>query len=182
MQLIIALRCAPEEYARKRLEHQTCAPDHCPRCKAAGRLKAHDYYRRSTTNSAGQVIAIRVRRFMCRHCGVTVGCLPSFAQPYRLVNSATIEKALLGDVQSRDVMRNQDLLRRYWLRFRQWAVPLRCLLETASGRTFPGKSSEILLMWLLATYDDFAGCTRRLARDLGATCFGQYRCHALAAA
>ena len=109
MQVIIALRCTPEKYVRDGLVHRVRSPPRCPGCGARGPLRAHDYYPRATTDSSGHVITIRVRRYLCRKCGVTVGCLPSFVQPYRLVNSATIEKAFLGDCRSPDVLRHQDL-------------------------------------------------------------------------
>ena len=51
------------------------------------------------------LVLIAVRRFVCRHCPVTVSCLPQFAQPYRLVCNETIEAFFAGEKDRVEIAR-----------------------------------------------------------------------------
>jgi hypothetical protein len=62
-------------------------------------LGALAYYERYITTATVLVLLIWVRRFLCRHCRISVSCLPDFAQPYRAVNTPTVEQPLTEAVQ-----------------------------------------------------------------------------------
>src|ERR1017187_793568 len=68
------------------------------------------------TTATALVLLIWVRRFLCRHCRISVSCLPQFAQPYRPVNTPTIAAGFNGQATSQ-VARWSELIRGYWQRF-----------------------------------------------------------------
>src|ERR1039457_1877905 len=63
------------------------------------------YYERFITTATALVLLIWVRRFLCRVCGVSVSCLPAFAQPYRPVNTPTIAAGFEGQDTTPQVQR-----------------------------------------------------------------------------
>lgn len=177
MQVIVKMRYRPEQYVEQKLHRRVQPPSLCPSCTKRNRLKAHGYYERGVTNTAGHVCAIATRRFKCKHCGVTVSCLPSFAQPYRLVNNQTIEHYFNGQTTRLDVQRNEARLRRYWRGFEKWAPRLRKRLGSALGRAPPWEKAEALWQRLMGAYKTFNTCTRHLVLDFQSTCFRVYLCH-----
>jgi hypothetical protein len=177
MQVIVKVRCLPEEYAEKDLHCDVRAPSLCPSCTKRNRLEAHGYYDRWVSNSEGWPVEIRVRRFECEHCGITVSCLPDFAQPYRLVNNTTIQRFFAGQTAPMDVQRNEEWLKRYWRRFKHWSEQLRSIIGSAYGRASPKEGARALWQRLMARCTTLKKCTRRLVRKFRATCFGIYQCH-----
>ena len=177
MQVMVELGHGPEEYVGGQRHRLVPAPSRCPNCGSSGKLEALGYYPRYTTDAQGRAIEILVRRFLCGSCAVTVSCLPDFAQPYRVLNSATVEASFRGECERHDVLRNEELLRRYWRRFVEFSVRLREFLGGGFGRAPPTEEAEALWRRLLAACKTLAGCTCRLVRDFGTTCFGIYRCH-----
>ena len=93
MQTIFPTSLTPEQYAEQNYQEQVQAPEQCPNCECLSSLEALGYYSRFVTQAIAAVLAIWVRRFRCRRCRISVSCLPEFAQPYRVVNSTTIEAA-----------------------------------------------------------------------------------------
>jgi hypothetical protein len=103
--------------------------------------------------------------------------LPDFAQPYRLVCNATIERYFNGERHSPEVLRREFLLRRYWDRFEEWyprvleiighRMPVRLLMEESGG------------YWqaVSLTYSSISRATLKLVRQYEVTLFGKYRCH-----
>jgi len=90
MQVIVKRPCKTvEEYIEQKAERRVRPPERCPQCKKLHTLDDLGYYDRGCTDSKGKIREISVRRFVCRNCGLTVSCLPDFAQPYRLVNNAS---------------------------------------------------------------------------------------------
>ena len=65
------------------------------------------------------VLEIWVRRFFCNHCCISVSCLPQFAQPYRVVNSDTVQAAFDEQHSRPEVQRWWVLLQSYWRRFQR---------------------------------------------------------------
>ena len=177
MQVMVEVGCGPEEYAREQRHCLVAAPSRCPNCESSGKLEALGYYPRYTTDAQGRAIEILVRRFQCGSCAITVSCLPDFAQPYRILNSATVEAYFRGQCERHDVLRNEELLRRYWRRFVSFSATLPQVLGGGFGRAPPGEEAEALWRRLLAACKTLAGCTCRLVRDFRTTCFGIYRCH-----
>ena len=166
-----------EEYVQQEAHRQVRAPERCPNCKWLHSLKHLGYYRRSCTDSEGKVREMSVRRFECSKCAVSVSCLPDLAQPYRLVNSRTIQKFFNGDRNSLDVRRNQTNLLRYWRQFKLWAKRLRGTVGCALGRAPPGELAAGLWHRILAKHRSLGSATRLLVTEFKTTCFGQYLCH-----
>lgn len=166
-----------EEYIAQEGHSRVRPPERCPRC---GRLHALDhlgYYHRGCTDSEGKVCGISVIRFECEYCDVTVSCLPDFAQPYRLINNDTTQRFFNGDRESRDVKRNIDNLRRYWLLFVAMSGSLGKSVGCFFGRAPPKEPATGLWRRILAKYRTLANATRNLVSKFKTTCFGKYKCH-----
>ena len=108
---------------------------------------------------------------------MTVSCLPDFAQPYRLVGTATIEAGFAGETLRRDVVVWKDLLRRYWRRFEQWHPQLEAHCGGFFGRPPPGESARGFWQRVVGGCGGLAAATALLVHRLGITLFGKYRCH-----
>ena len=87
MQTIFQTSLTPEQYAEQEYHKQVKPPENCPNCQRAHVLEALAYYQRYISTATAVVLLIWVRRFLCRHCRISVSCLPQFAQPYRPVNT-----------------------------------------------------------------------------------------------
>ena len=120
---------------------------------------------------------IWISRFVCRHCRISVSCRPQFAQPYRVVNSTTVEAAFNGEQARADVQRWELVLRSYWRSFEAHQAEL--------GRRV---GQDLGSLPLKATAREFwEGCVQRgqgLARTtqeliarFRRCLFGTYRCH-----
>jgi len=192
MQVIVKVLCRTvEEYIAQALHRGVRPPERCPHCGKLHTLGHLGYYHRGCTDSEGKVREISVIRFECAHCGLTVSCLPDFAQPYRLINNTTIQKFFSarggsasggnGDTAPNDVQRNRDNLRRYWRRFVDYASYLRQTVGCALGRAPPKEPAAGLWQRILAKYRTLASATRYLVTAFKVTCFGKYGCHSPAA-
>jgi len=84
------------------------------------------------TTATALVLLIWVRRFLCRHCRISVSCLPQFAQPYRPVNTPTIAAGFNGQDDCPEVQRWSELIGVYWRRFKAH-LPLLLRQPTATG-------------------------------------------------
>lgn len=179
MQILIESADLPEKYAADAMHTRIRPPLKCPSCSRETSMRAHCYYRRNTTDSAGHAVSIMVRRFRCRYCQATISCLPAFVHPYRYVNCATIQRAFDGCVAALDVERNAGLLRRYWARFSLWCKNLGITLASLASY-FPIKATAV---WgaLRQGSASLSVCTMRLVSDHQVTCFGRYRCHGVPA-
>jgi hypothetical protein len=105
-----------------------------------------------------------------------VSILPNFAQPYRFVQNATIEKFVNGpwDV---DVARWQVLLRRYWAKYVSWLPKLIGALSTGKDRAPPNDTPYGWWMFFISSHRDFAAASMSAVRRFQITYFGRYRCH-----
>ena len=116
MQTIYPTSMTPNQYAEQEYHKQVKAPVNCPNCQRAHPLGALAYYERYITTATVLVLLIWVRRFLCRHCRISVSCLPEFAQPYRPVNTPTVEEGFNGHATAQ-VARQSKLIGCYWDRF-----------------------------------------------------------------
>jgi hypothetical protein len=141
-------------------------------------LWALGFYERSVTAEAsGRLVTIKVRRFRCFQCRRTVSLLPSFAQPYRLVCSFTIERFFDGGASRVDTLRWRFLLRRYWRRFNGWLPDLVATIGRVLGLSPPWFAGKGSWRALIEAYGNLDRATRTLVRQFQVTAFGKYVCH-----
>jgi len=177
MQIIRAVPCDVERYAQEGFQRCLRPPPHCPHCGSTHALWALGYYARNISRLQLGFLRILIRRFRCRFCRKTLSILPSFAQPYRLIQNSTIERFVRGGPWSNDVIRLLPLLQLYWKRFSTWLPEVRRIVSEGFPR--PPPTSEPLEWWmyLLSSNDGLGATTLRLASTFQITLFGRYRCH-----
>ena len=177
MQTIFPTSLTPEQYAEQKQHTQVKPPEICPNCLAAFTLEALAYYRRYITTAAALVLQIKVRRFLCWICKVSVSCLPSFAQPYRVVNTPTVEAGFNGQTQRPEVQRWAGLIAVYWQRFQTHLPTLVRQVGNAFGPVPLQPTAPGFWRQLLKQGGDLAGITRQLIHQFHTCLFGTYRCH-----
>jgi hypothetical protein len=177
MQTIIQTSLTPEQYAEQEHHKQVKAPGNCPNCQRALTLEALAYYDRYITTATALVLLIWVRRFLCRVCGVSVSCLPSFAQPYRPVNTSTVEAGFNGQAQKPEVRRWTFLIETYWQRFQEHLPTLARQVGNAFGPVPLQPTAQGFWRQLLEHCGDLASATRQLVGQFHTCLFGAYRCH-----
>jgi hypothetical protein len=136
-------------------------PENCPNCQGALTLEALAYYDRYITTATALVLLIWVRRFLCRVCGVSVSCLPSFAQPYRPVNTSTVEAGFNGQGQKPEVRRWALLIETYWQRFQEHLPRLVRQVGNAFGPVPLQPTARGFWRQLLEQGGDLASVTRK---------------------
>ena len=164
-------------YVGEQFHKRMRPPEECPNCGRLHRLWAHGYYGRWTTDELGKALRFLVRRFLCTFCGITVSCLPCFAQPYRLVNHTTLEAFLKGQNGRRDVQVQEGLLKRYVRRFAEWRPSLLRIVGHRYGRASPKEEATAFWRRAVAACGSAAELTMQLVTEFRTTCFRTYRCH-----
>lgn len=180
MQTIFKTSLTPLQYFEQNFQTQVKPPENCPNCGWAHTLEALAYYDRYVSWLTG-VLLIWVRRFLCRHCRVSVSCLPDFAQPYRAVNSATIAAGFSGQGQSRELNRAAEhwgtAIAVYWRRYQRHLPGLLRIVGSAFGALPLQPTAQEFWQQLLARCVDLASATRQLVGQFHTCLFGTYRCH-----
>jgi len=177
MQKVRRIKLSVEAYVQQEFHKRMRPPEDCPNCGRFHGLWAHGYYARDSTESLGKVIRFLVRRFLCMYCGITVSCLPCFAQPYRLVNHATLDAFLKGESQRRDVQTQQELLKHYVRRMAEWRPSLIRIVGHRFGRDSPKENATAFWRRTVAACGSAAELTMQLVEEFRTTCFLTYRCH-----
>jgi hypothetical protein len=177
MQTIFPTLLTPEQYAQQNYQVQVPAPESCPNCQRPNCLQALGYYSRFITQTIAIVLEIWIRRFRCCRCRISVSCLPQFAQPYRVVNNATVQAGFNDQSTRADVQRWQSLIDTYWRRFEQHLPQLvQCVGQAFGSLAVDVTASAFWTQWLAACRSLAAGTCQLVARFC--TClFGTYRCH-----
>lgn len=177
MQRIFQTSLTPEQYAQQDYHKQVSPPENCPNCHQAHCLEALAYYHRYITTATVLVLMIWVRRFLCKVCGVTVSCLPAFAQPYRPVNTPTVAAGFNGEDARPEVQRWRQLIDAYWRRFETHLPLLVRQVGNAFGPVPLAPTAEGFWRQMLARGDSLAGATEQLVHQFHTCLFGNYRCH-----
>jgi hypothetical protein len=120
---------------------------------------------------------IWVRRFLCRHCRISVSCLPQFAQPYRPVNTPTIAAGFNGEEARPQVQRWSQLIGVYWRRFEAHLPVLLRQVGNAFGPLPLQPTAQGFWRQLLQHCGELADATRQLIHQFHTCLFGTYRCH-----
>jgi hypothetical protein len=177
VQTIFQTSLTPEQYVEQEYEGQVKPPENCPHCGWACSLEALGYYRRYISTATAVVLWIWVRRFLCRHCRVSVSCLPSFAQPYRPVNTPTVAAGFNGQDTRPEVRRWAPLIRAYWRRFQTHLPVLLRQVGNAFGPLPLQPTAQGFWGQLLGHCGDLARATSQLIEQFHTCLFGNYRCH-----
>lgn len=177
MQTIYPTSLTPEQYAAAQYHTQVKRPEKCPNCHRAHTLEALTYYRRYITTATTRVLLIRVRRFLCRLCRVSVSCLPAFAQPYRPVNTPTIAAGFNGEEARPEVQRWKGLIDGYWRRFETHLPTLLRVVGNAFGPVPLQPTATGFWQQLLRHCDNLGQATGQLIQQFHTCLFGTYRCH-----
>jgi len=145
----------------------------CPACNRQGGFYRHGTYERYVSR-----YRIKVARFRCKHCGLTVSMLPDFALPYRYRSLDETDVYFRASDEQRRNMSDAELLRRYWRRWVQHSPTLQRFIGGASG----GLERDPLKHWryLISKAGGLATEHGRLIKGYGLSLLGRYRCHAVA--
>jgi Domain of unknown function (DUF6431) len=176
MQHIFKTSLTPKEYVEQNYQKQVRPPENCLNCGGAHSLEALAYYHRYVS-SLKEVLMIWVRRFLCRQCRVSISCLPDFAQPYRAVNTATIEAAFNGQTQKPEVRHWVPAIEPYWRRFGAHLPGLLRQVGNAFGPVPLEPTAKGFWAQLLGHCGGLAAATRQLVHEFHTCLFGNYRCH-----
>lgn len=87
-----------QEYAEFGKERGCPVPGGCPYCLAIGQICGHGYYVRKP-KGLGVGYVIRVKRWRCKVCRKTFGCLPSFLLPFRHYLVAVMQPVFEGRME-----------------------------------------------------------------------------------
>jgi hypothetical protein len=154
---------------------QVQKPENCAHCGGANCLDALGYYYRWISYRL-DVFQIRVRRFLCLRCGTSISCLPDFAQPYRVVNTHTIEKGFNEDT-AREVQHWGWLILAYWKKFTAHLQTLVRAVGNAFGACPVKVSPRQFWKLLVKGCRTLAVATEELVRKFRSCLFGTYQCH-----
>jgi hypothetical protein len=176
MQTIYPTSLTPEQYAEQEFHKQVRPPENCPNCRAAQVLEALAYYWRYITTATASVLLIAIRRFQCRHCDITVSCLPEFAQPYRPVNTPTVADGFNGKPTDQ-VRRWSHLIECYWERYESHLPVLLRQVGNAFGPVPLKPTAKGFWRQLMDRGGDLGTATRQLIEQFHTCLFGTYRCH-----
>lgn len=179
MQVVRSVPVSAGEYVSQAFHETIERPGTCLLCRAEKRFEALGYYQRGITLGR-RVVTIFVRRFRCLECGRTASVLPSFAQPYRLVQNAVIHEYF----ETETVAPSSPwkvILRNYWKRFRRWLPELRKALTSDPEKPPPFDTGPQAWSWLQKAVGKLEAITDFLIAEFQITPFGRYRCHQRAA-
>jgi hypothetical protein len=107
-----------------------------------------------------------------------VSLLPSFALPYRLLNSRVVERFFLGQPLRGPEQRWRALLQSYRQRLRRFGPRLIAHLGLGLGQAPPALAEgDAPLAWLIRLCGGLGPATEQLVNRWAVSPFGFYRCH-----
>lgn len=118
-----------------------------------------------------------VARFLCRACGGTISCLPSFCLSYRHVAVETVEAAFLGHMDEPGVQKNRDLLSEYFEKWESRAAEIERVTGNFFGPIGEPPPSDRLLKAMLQPWKTLAEASVQLLEHFGEALLGCYRIH-----
>jgi hypothetical protein len=175
MQTIYPVALTPREYADLEFHKQVLKPENCANCRRANCLEALGYYQR-WASFLEEFLRIWVRRFRCLRCKVSISCLPDFVQPYRALNTATLQAGFNQEVNN-EVIHWGWLIEVYWKKFTAHLPRLLQGVGCVFGPCAPGVGPREFWDLLMSDCQDLARATGRLVHEFKTCLFGTYRCH-----
>ena len=176
MQLLRRLPVTADQYFLNGYQLRISRPKNCPNCRLPKSLEALGYYARNLVGNIGKVRRIIIRRFRCRDCERTVSILPSFAQPYRLVQNPIVHRVFQGELFA-EASRWLPLIRSYWLKFCRWLPDLRKQIGEITSRAPPRRNPQDWWNLLTTLMGSLGSITMKFVQEFGFTLFGRYQCH-----
>ena len=144
VQLLFETNNSPQTYVEESGKYPD-APSRCPHCHNPVKLSKHGFYTRYIILLlfAGN---IRIRRYICLKCGLTVSMLPSFCIPRYQYGAEVIITALLTAAMNSSTRyavtrwseRPQTLTRRHIIHYRQRVVQNRGRIQLGLNLMSPG--------------------------------------------
>jgi hypothetical protein len=175
VQTIYPTTLTPLEYLEQGGAEQVQKPENCANCGVAHCLEALGYYWRYISHLL-EYLRIRIRRFVCLRCRVSISCLPDFAQPYRVVNIQTVEAGFNGG-NARPEVHWGSLIAVYWKKFTAFLQGLLRTVGNAFGPCPVQVQAEDFWRLILKECSSLAAATEQLVRRFRVCLFGRYRCH-----
>lgn len=153
-------------------------PRCCPNCGSGKRLRFHGYYERYVSSeTTGDPLALKIRRYRCRDCLLTTSLLPCFCFSYRILRGDLVASYFRGDGFEAREGRWLSLLRIYHRRFERWLPHLTLHLQGSFSFTLTRLPSHAVWRRIelhLGSYDIANG---RILSKAGVTLLGRYFCH-----
>jgi hypothetical protein len=178
MQLLVSYQGAPESYVQSGAERRMTPPTPCPNCGCHRKLRLLGYYERFVSTMAGGLARMKVRRFRCRDCRLTVSLLPDFCISYRLVRGESVARFLRGDGIEAPDLPWQDLLFNCQKKFSAWIPELEELLHVGFGVQCQGLSPKQAWIGMETHFGDWTKARFQILAKCGATMLGRFCCHA----
>ena len=125
----------------------------------------------------GRLLSVWIARFLCPVCGRTTSCLPSFAQPYRLMATDTVEAFLQGRLNEPGIARHWDLLLCHRRRWDGRAPQIEAVTGAFFGPAGDQPAPQRLLAAMLSKWGGLQQAAVRLLDLFGETPLGRYRIH-----
>jgi len=175
MQTIYPTTLTPLEYLEQGGAKQVQKPENCANCGGAHCLEALGYYWRYISHLL-ECLRIPVRRFLCLQCRVSISCLPDFAQPYRVVNTQTVQ-AGFNEGQGRAEVHWGSLIAVYWKKFAAFLQELLGTVGNAFGPCPVRIGPEDFWRLILKQCSSLAAATGELVHRFRICLFDRYQCH-----
>jgi hypothetical protein len=175
VQTIYPTTLTPLQYLEEGAAKQVKRPENCANCGGANCLEALGYYWRYISHLL-ECLRIPIRRFLCLRCRVSISCLPDFAQPYRVVNSPTVEAGFNGG-KARAEVHWGSLIAVYWKKFTAFLQSLLRAVGNAFGPCPLQARAEDFWKLILQQCGSLAAGTEELVGKFRVCLFGKYRCH-----
>lgn len=147
-------------------------PGVCERCGHEGCFHRHGTYPRYIWKWL-----VKVARFVCSRCRLTVSMLPQFVLPYRHLLVDAVDRYFRADHEARLGMSDGDLLRRYW---RQWVGHVESLQRDTAWPPQRPLAREPKAYWeqMAKAAGNMQAAQKHLTDRFGVSLLRRYRCHA----
>lgn len=178
MQVLASYPGTPESYVQAGAERKMPPPSPCPNCGCHRRLRLLGYYERFVSATSGRLFRMKVRRFRCRDCRLTVSLLPDFCVSYRLIRGEVAARFLRGDGIEAPDLPWQALLVSCRKKYAAWLPEFRELLYSEFGVRCAGFPPHAVWIVLEARFGHWMNARFQLLAKCGVTLLGRYRCHA----
>jgi len=147
-------------------------PEVCERCGERDVFHRHGTYERYVWDKQ-----VKVARFLCVLCRLTVSLLPSFVLPYRNRLMKNVDAYFVAADEQRVEMSDMDVLRRYW---QQWVGHFEAVQrDTAWPATQEPLRREPRAYWrrMRKAAGSMAAAQKHLIGCYGISLLRRYGCH-----